>query len=126
MATVKKAAGKRAAAKGAAKQPATRSRGRRPAPPESTHRVLNCLPSPAPERDWGIGQAAAAGTIARAAAIPPSVDLRADWWPVSDQGATGSCVGQATADGVTRWHFVNAGRLPDTLQLSIRYVWMAA
>ena len=128
MASVKKATRKSAAKKAATKKaPAKRASTRRRATPaESANRVLNCLPSPAPERDWGVDQAAAAGTLDRSGPIPPSVDLRAPWWPVSDQGATGSCVGQSSADGVARWHFVNAGRLPQTLQLSIRYVWMAA
>jgi hypothetical protein len=133
MASVKKATAKAAAKKATAKKAATKkapakraSTRRRATPAESANRVLNCLPSPAPERDWGVDQAAAAGTLDRSGPIPPSVDLRAPWWPVSDQGATGSCVGQSSADGVARWHFVNAGRLPQTLQLSIRYVWMAA
>jgi hypothetical protein len=128
MATTKKAAGKRAAGKAAEKTTTTTRRRRRSpeAPPESTHRVLNCLPSPSPESDWGVAQAEAVGTLARVARIPDSVDLRADWWPVNDQGATGSCVGQATADGLARWHFVMAGRLPEALPPSIRYVWMAA
>ena len=41
----------------------------------------------------------------------PQVDLRAEWWPIGDQGSTGSCVGWAVADSVLRWHFVQAGLL---------------
>jgi hypothetical protein len=103
-----------------------RTRARRPAPADTTNRILNCLPSPSPQDDWGMQQAAAAGAIDRAGPIPATVDLRAVWWPIDDQGATGSCVGQATADGVCRWHFVQAARLERSRPLSVRYVWMAA
>lgn len=89
-------------------------------------RVLNCVPSQHPEADWGLEQATATGTADRAGPIPASVDLRTPWWKVNDQGSTGSCVGQATADGLCRWHFVKAGRLGPSELLSIRYVWMAA
>jgi C1A family cysteine protease len=89
-------------------------------------RVLNCLPSRHPESDWGLEQATAAGVAAKAGPVPASVDLRASWWKINDQGSTGSCVGQATADALCRWHFVKAGRLAPSESLSIRYVWMAA
>jgi hypothetical protein len=61
-----------------------------------------------------------------APALPASKDLRTDWWKISDQGTTGSCVGWATADSVLRWHFVKANRLPNTQLLSPRFVWMAS
>jgi hypothetical protein len=97
-------------------------------------RVLNCLPSPRPETDWRIEHADAAGLVApkpaaaaaAAAAIPTRKDLRAKWWPVGDQGETGSCVGWACTDGVLRWHFVDAGRLGRNEMLSPRFQWMAA
>jgi hypothetical protein len=58
--------------------------------------------------------------------FPVSVDLRADWWDIGDQGATGSCVGWATADSVLRWHLVRAGRIAEADSLSVRFIWMAA
>ncbi len=45
---------------------------------------------------------------------------------IADQGSTGSCVGWACADSVLRWHFVTAGRIPQTAPLSPRFVWMAS
>jgi hypothetical protein len=87
--------------------------------------ILNCLPSRDRENDWSMASAEDAGLLA-AAAIPPSKDLRTKWWKIGNQGATGSCVGWATADSVLRWHFVQANRLTTTQPLSPRYVWMAA
>jgi hypothetical protein len=92
-----------------------------------THpRILNCKPSMKPERDWLADHAVAAGALKAAAGIPSEVDLRRPWWQIGDQGATGSCVGWATADSVLRWHFVEAGDLDSGELLSPRYVWMAA
>ncbi len=121
----KSSSAKRTAAKKKA-PPAKRTAGSRRAGVNPLDRVLNCEPSRDPESDWGFEQAAAAGTVAMAAQLPPSVDLREGWWGINDQGATGSCVGQATADGLCRWHFVKAGGLGTSQLLSIRYVWMAA
>lgn len=115
---------KAAATKTAARKRAPAKRAGTPA--DGTPRVLNCEPSRDPEADWGVEQAEAAGTVAMAAPLPSSVDLRAPWWKIADQGTTGSCVGQATADGLCRWHFVKAGRLKQDELLSVRYVWMAA
>ena len=91
-------------------------------------RVLNCRPSPRPEDDWGLGHARSAGVVVAAAeaTVPPSFDLREDWWAVGDQRSTGSCVGWATADSVLRWHLVKAGRLGPDEPLSVRFQWMAA
>jgi C1A family cysteine protease len=58
--------------------------------------------------------------------LPATVDLRAPWWTINSQESTGSCVGWATADGLVRYHLVKAGRLPETMMLSPRYVWMAS
>ena len=93
--------------------------------------ILNCLPSPKPEKNWPIETAVAAGLHSRKAsggdaAAALNVDLRAAWWKVGDQGNTGSCVGWGTADGVLRWHFVKAGRLPQTEPLSPRHIWMSS
>ena len=87
--------------------------------------ILNCLPSRNTENDWPMESAEEAGMLAEAA-IPPSKDLREAWWKVGDQGATGSCVGWATADSVLRWHYVKAGRLEENALLSVRFIWMAA
>ena len=98
-----------------------------------THYILNCLPSPKPEKNWTLETAEAAGiTPARrsragaAAAAGGNVDLREAWWKVGDQGNTGSCVGWGAADAVLRWHFVKSGQLAKTERLSVRYMWMAA
>jgi hypothetical protein len=89
-------------------------------------RILNCNPSPKTEEDWSYEHAEAADIVAAAPAIPASKDLRETWWGISDQRATGSCVGWATADSVLRWHLVKAGRLPATGFLSPRFIWMAS
>src|SRR4051812_39790810 len=60
------------------------------------------------------------------AALPANVDLRAAWWAIGDQEATGSCVGWGSTDGVARYHFVKAGRLAQGVKLSPRYTWMAS
>ncbi|HUR99016.1 MAG TPA: C1 family peptidase [Pyrinomonadaceae bacterium] len=93
---------------------------------KNTNRVVNIVPSRDTNEDWGLMNAVGAGIVGAPAALPPSVDLRATWWKVGDQKATGSCVGWATADGVLRYHFVKANRLAKTEMLSPRYVWMAA
>lgn len=94
--------------------------------PELSKFILNCLPSQKTEKDWRLTSAASAGVHSPAAAIPAAKDLRENWWAVGNQGATGSCVGWGTAEGVLRWHFVKAGKLDEAEQLSVRYVWMAA
>ena len=92
----------------------------------NTRRILNVLPSKNIENDWSFDNASEAGVLAAPAAIPASKDLRQSWWQINDQGATGSCVGWATADSVLRWMFVQAGRLPNNQLLSPRFIWMAA
>jgi hypothetical protein len=89
-------------------------------------RVLNCLPSTKTEKDWRFQDAADAGVLTVVSALPKSKDLRAAWWKIGNQEATGSCVGWATADSVVRWHMVKAGRLAKNDLLSVRYTWMAA
>lgn len=93
-----------------------------------TTRILNCVPSQKTETDWRLHNAEDAGLLAAAArAVPRSKDLRDDtWWKVGDQGATGACVGWATADSVLRWHLVQAGRVARNEPLSPRFQWMAA
>jgi Papain family cysteine protease len=92
-----------------------------------TVRILNCIESDKTENDWEFRHADGAGLLGPApAAIPGSMDLRASWWTIGDQGATGSCVGWASADSVLRWHFVKAGRLAEDEPLSPRFQWMAS
>ena len=93
--------------------------------------ILNCIPSPKPEKNWTLDTAVAAGVASRAKAAAPAaaavnVDLREAWWKVGDQGNTGSCVGWGSAEGVLRWHFVKAGKLAKNEPLSPRFMWMAS
>jgi C1A family cysteine protease len=110
-----------AKAKPRVKQTATSSK---PVPP--TQRICNLVPSRGTEKDWTYTDALGSGALGAVAAPPASVDLRQAWWPVGDQGSTGSCVGWATAEGVVRYHMVTAARLGKSEQLSPRYVWMAS
>ena len=87
-------------------------------------RILNCLPSPTQETDWTFGAAVMAGLADTA--LPQAVDHRETWWTVGDQGATGACVGWATADGLLRYHFVKAGWIAKEDALSTRFTWMAS
>jgi C1A family cysteine protease len=89
-------------------------------------RVLNCKPSPKADDDFTFEHAAASAAVAKAPTIPPSKDLRAAWWKINDQGSTGSCVGWGTADGLLRWHFVQAGRIKNNELLAPRFIWMAS
>lgn len=89
-------------------------------------RICNLVPSRGTETDWHLTQAVASGAITAAAALPASVDLRAAWWAVGDQGNTGSCVGWASAEGVARYHMVAAGKIAKNIQLSPRFTWMAS
>jgi hypothetical protein len=66
------------------------------------------------------------GTHPSADLFPEKVDLRRAWWDIGNQEETGSCVGWAIADSILRWHFVEAGRLPEKKHLSVRFIWMAA
>ncbi|MFN8476192.1 MAG: C1 family peptidase [Anaerolineae bacterium] len=89
--------------------------------------ILNCLRMKDFEKDWRITHAMAAGIVPTLTdAIPATVDLRAPWWQVFDQGQHGSCVGCACADSVVRWHLVKANKLDQRTLLSVRFVWMAS
>ena len=89
-------------------------------------RICNVVPSKGTERDWTYDDAVAGGMVAARATLPDSHDLREGWWKVGDQGATGSCVGWATADGVGRYLMVEAGKIKRTQRLSPRFIWMAS
>lgn len=88
-------------------------------------RILNCIPSRNTERDWRMSAAMAAGVLKKST-LPVSVDLRAPWWKVANQGTTGSCVGWAAADSVIRWHFVRQKKIRPQDLLSSRFLWMSA
>lgn len=92
---------------------------------KSHGRILNCIPSSDAQLDWEIDTAQNVGMLT-AGPLPQSIDLRAAWWSVADQGATGSCVGWAAADSVIRWHMVQQERLEPTELLSVRQVWMGS
>jgi C1A family cysteine protease len=105
---------------------AKRGTTRRRTAAKQPKRILNVKPSPKTEEDWTYEHAAQARIVAAAPSVPPTKDLRAAWWAINDQGATGSCVGWATADGLLRWHFVNSGRIKRDELLSPRFIWMAS
>jgi hypothetical protein len=86
--------------------------------------ILNCEPSTHVETDWGYEDAVQAGAVT-AVRPPASKDLRSSSWKIRNQGKTGACVGFATASGVLRWHFFEAGWLKGTDRPSPRFVWMA-
>ncbi|MFL6846003.1 MAG: C1 family peptidase [Allosphingosinicella sp.] len=103
-------------AKGKAKENSTPELGR----------ICNLVPSRNVVNDWRMEHAIESQAIAAPpAALPASVDLRAAWWNVGNQEATGSCVGWGSTDGVARYHFVKAGRLGQAERLSPRFTWMA-
>jgi hypothetical protein len=89
-------------------------------------RILNVRPSEKTEQDYTFEHAARTDAVAAGATVPPSKDLRAAWWKINDQGSTGSCVGWGTADGLLRWHFVQAGRIKNNELLAPRFIWMAS
>jgi hypothetical protein len=90
-------------------------------------RICNLVPSRDTEKDWTLEQAFAGGAIeASRAPLPASVDLRAPWWDIGNQGSTGSCVGWGSTDGVARYHFVKAGKLAQTDHLSVRFTWQGS
>ncbi len=89
-------------------------------------RICNLVPSRGTEQDWRFTHAVSSGAVAAAPTLPSSVDLRAAWWTVGDQGNTGSCVGWASAEGVARYHMVAAGKIAKNVQLSPRFTWMGS
>lgn len=95
-------------------------------PQKASNYICNLVPSRGTEQDWHFQDALAAGALAAPAALPASVDLRAAWWDVGDQGSTGSCVGWGSTDGVARYMFVQASRLAQNQKLSPRFTWMAS
>jgi C1A family cysteine protease len=89
-------------------------------------RICNLVPSKDTDADWQLEDAVASGALGAVTALPAKVDRRRRWWKIGDQGDTGSCVGWATAEGVVRYHMVEAGKLAQSEPLSPRFVWMAS
>lgn len=134
MAAVKKQAAEQATkrtAKKATTKKATPAR-RRPvarrdaADRQMTRFICNVVPSSGTDRDWEYADFLESGVFAAPRALPPAVDLRASWWKINNQESTGSCVGWASADGVVRWHMVQAGKIGKDELLSPRHLWMAS
>lgn len=89
-------------------------------------RICNLKPSHKTETDWQFHHAIESGALGAPAALPASLDLRKPWWDIGDQKNTGSCVGWGSTDGVARYMFVIANRLPQNGKLSPRFTWMAS
>lgn len=88
-------------------------------------RILNLMPSQKMEEDYTLLNAIRSGVI-EAKSPPPSVDLRADWWDVSDQGNSGACVGYGCADGLMRYLFTKTKALNPGERLASGILWQAA
>lgn len=91
----------------------------------SKKRILNCVPSTGTANDWYYNDAIESGIVDEETPIPETVDMRASWWEVDDQGHTGACVGYSSAYGVLRWYYVNKGIMDKTDKPSARFIWMA-
>jgi C1A family cysteine protease len=107
-------------------KPAKPKRGKPAKSRGQVQRICNLLPSRETENDWRFENALTAGALAAPPPPPASVDLRAAWWDVGDQGRTGSCVGWASTDGLARYMLVKAGKLAKSEHLSVRFTWMAS
>ncbi len=91
-----------------------------------TKRILNCVPSRDKQDDWQMDKAKEMGLSPKKKPLPKSVDLRAVWWKVGNQGETGACVGWATADSLLRYHFTKAKKIKPGERMSVRFIWMAS
>lgn len=89
-------------------------------------RVFNCVASKKQEDDWKMEQAIEKGYLKAHFKLPKSVDLRRDWWPVGNQGSTGSCVGWSTGHSLLRYHMVKAKKIKQDEKISVRFIWMAS
>ncbi|UCC97678.1 MAG: C1 family peptidase [Phycisphaerales bacterium] len=88
-------------------------------------RILNCVPSLKQEEDWTIETAREAKLLPARLLRPARRDLRASWWKIRNQRQTGACVGFGSADGVLRWHYVQANLIARAQETSPRFIWMA-
>jgi C1A family cysteine protease len=89
-------------------------------------RIFNCVASRDKQDDWHIDKAKKMGLSPKKKVLPEQVDLRAKWWKIGNQGATGACVGWATADSLLRYHFTKARKIKQGEQMSVRFIWMAS
>lgn len=88
-------------------------------------RVLNLMPSTRTDEDYTMLNAIRSGVI-ELNSPPPSIDLRADWWDVSNQGNSGACVGFGTADGLLRYLFTKNKSINPGERLASGILWQAA
>lgn len=92
-------------------------------------RIVNIQPSPGlseiPTMEVAI-RSGVMGFDQLAVPIPPTFDLREEWWAVTDQGQTGACVGFALADGVLRYMFTKTKQINPGERLSPRAIWISA
>lgn len=88
-------------------------------------RVLNILPSTLTNMDYTLLNAIRSGII-ELKSPPPSIDLRADWWDISNQGNSGACVGFGVADGLLRYIFTKNKSLNPGERLASGILWQAA
>jgi hypothetical protein len=88
-------------------------------------RVLNLQPSTRTDEDYTMLNAIRAGVM-EVSAPPPSIDLRSDWWGVSDQGNSGACVGFGVADGLLRYLFTKNKSISPGERLASGILWQAA
>lgn len=88
-------------------------------------RVLNLLPSTKVGEDYTLLNAIRAGVI-ELKQPPKSVDLRQDWWTISNQGNSGACVGFGVADGLLRYLFTKNKSLNPGERLASGILWQAA
>src|SRR3954451_5643596 len=88
--------------------------------------ILNVLPSPDADTDYGLDAALEHAPPSAVGPLPASKDWSADWWPVANQGSTGACVGYAGASARRRRRFAQAGRRGRDERLSVRFIWMAS
>lgn len=87
-------------------------------------RILNVIPSRGAKKNWKAGLALGRSKVG--VSIPEKVDLRESWWSIENQGNTGSCVGQALANGVLRYYLVKSGKILKTQKMSVRFIWTAS
>jgi C1A family cysteine protease len=93
---------------------------------KSSKFVKNIVRSKDQQDDWQMTKAKRLGLSPKKKPVPSTVDLRAGWWKVGDQGSTGACVGWATADSLLRYHFTKAKKIKEGEHMSVRFIWMAS
>lgn len=88
-------------------------------------RVLNIIPSTSTDQDFTLLNAIRSGVI-ELKAPPASIDLRAAWWDISNQGNSGACVGFGVADGLLRYIFTKNKSINPGERLAAGILWQAA